>query len=334
MVHVLFCPLCGSVLQGGRVGYDCPSHGSLVDVSMAFDGGHTKFSFSYPQGYQTFTSVDFETNKNQEFAVEEKNEDVITKPGHYNQYTGFEVMDVCRQIVSPDATPASTWFRGNVFKYLARAGWKNAAKELEDLNKAQEYLRLEIERVTKREELMADSLEEIVDEVMKDAPYSTPWGRDYDPKADKTYRCPVCETVLEPVSPKPKVVMKCFNDHGWMSFPEGRREGLWLSQPAQEAQRECPICETKFGANSVCPQGHGYFLDDQFWMADPKRDEQVLEQKLLDSIDFCPRCGGALGQLKLPRLVMEKYCLRKADSVIRVIDGRLAIKTINNIHFT
>jgi hypothetical protein len=350
----------------------------LADVTLAYDGsGNTKFSFSYPPGYQQVISNDFETNKNQEPAVEEKTENIITKPGHHNQYTGFEVMDVCRQIVSPDATPASTWFRGNTFKYLARAGWKNAAKELEDLKKAQEYLRLEIERVTKRDELMAANLEEIVDdEMLKAATTGVPWGRDYTPPKEDPWsayiiKCPQCEVGLEPVSP---VGLECPNGHG------SRFHGIWMSQPAEEAQiecpicatkfgvnsggcpqghgkfvkdgkywsfhfdskedrhayfnpenaqHECPICEAKFGANGVCPNGHGYFeKDGQFWMASAgKRDEAIIEQKLLDTIAFCPKCGGSLGQVKLPKVVMEKYCLRNADSAIRVIDGRLSIHT-------
>lgn len=38
--------------------------------------------------------------------------------------------------------------RGNVIKYVTRAGKKNPDKELEDLNKAKEYLEREIKRLT------------------------------------------------------------------------------------------------------------------------------------------------------------------------------------------
>ena len=39
------------------------------------------------------------------------------------------------------------FFRGNVVKYVARAGKKNAETEVEDLKKAQWYIGREIERV-------------------------------------------------------------------------------------------------------------------------------------------------------------------------------------------
>lgn len=74
-----------------------------------------------------------------------ENEETVNRPSHYTQYEGFEVMDVCRQLRSPDGEGG--WFRANVFKYLARAGWKNPAKELEDLQKAAHYLQREIDRV-------------------------------------------------------------------------------------------------------------------------------------------------------------------------------------------
>lgn len=44
--------------------------------------------------------------------------------------------------------------RGNVIKYVTRAGKKNTTKELEDLNKAKWYLEREIRRVSKNEKLL------------------------------------------------------------------------------------------------------------------------------------------------------------------------------------
>lgn len=76
--------------------------------------------------------------------------ETVNRPSHYTQYQGFEVMDVCTQLRSRDGS--GNWFRGNVFKYLARAGWKDPAKELEDLRKAAHYLEREIQRVRDAQE--------------------------------------------------------------------------------------------------------------------------------------------------------------------------------------
>lgn len=71
----------------------------------------------------------------------------VVHPKHYNQYQGFEVIDVCEQLVGPDGK--SGFNLGNAFKYIARAGWKNPEKHLEDLEKAVFYIQREIERVKK-----------------------------------------------------------------------------------------------------------------------------------------------------------------------------------------
>jgi hypothetical protein len=64
----------------------------------------------------------------------------VTHPKHYNQVPGIECIDVVR------------WFnfnRGNAMKYLWRAGEKEPAKEIQDLEKAMFYIRDEIERLQK-----------------------------------------------------------------------------------------------------------------------------------------------------------------------------------------
>lgn len=137
-----------------------------------------------------------------ESAVESpKEEDVVNKPNHYNQYEGFEVMDVCRQLRS-GADGDGNWYRGNVFKYLARAGWKNPNHELEDLEKSKHYLEREIERVKFREgakkekQIDGESKAKVVeqhtmncsacDHALVRTKYTTPW-----------WYCanPVCEQV-------------------------------------------------------------------------------------------------------------------------------------------
>jgi hypothetical protein len=87
-------------------------------------------------------------------AVDSGNEfDQVSHPRHYNQYTGFEVIDVCEQLRAPDGT--GNFNRGNAFKYLARAGWKKPEKHVEDLEKAVFYIQREIDRINK--ELVSDT---------------------------------------------------------------------------------------------------------------------------------------------------------------------------------
>ncbi len=62
----------------------------------------------------------------------------ITQPSHYASRNTLDVIDFCHQY-------DISFSRGNVIKYLTRAGRKD--NELEDLNKALEYLTREIEHV-------------------------------------------------------------------------------------------------------------------------------------------------------------------------------------------
>jgi len=61
-------------------------------------------------------------------------------PLHYKMFTGFEVVDITEQF---------TFRRGNILKYVMRAGIKNADTEIEDLQKAKWYLEREIEVLTR-----------------------------------------------------------------------------------------------------------------------------------------------------------------------------------------
>jgi hypothetical protein len=59
---------------------------------------------------------------------------------------------VSAQLASPDATPASTWNRGNVFRHLAKAGWDpNGLSELQHLEEALQFLEEEVHRVRVRD---------------------------------------------------------------------------------------------------------------------------------------------------------------------------------------
>ena len=59
------------------------------------------------------------------------------KPSHYNS-GDFDVIDFCHK-------NKVDFLTGNIIKYVVRAGKKDKTKELEDLQKAQEYLRRKIE---------------------------------------------------------------------------------------------------------------------------------------------------------------------------------------------
>lgn len=69
--------------------------------------------------------------------------DAIKHPAYYTQ--GIECMDYIE-------SHALNYARGNVIKYVTRAGLKDKAKEAEDLKKAEWYLRREISRVTRENE--------------------------------------------------------------------------------------------------------------------------------------------------------------------------------------
>lgn len=65
-------------------------------------------------------------------------EDLINKPPHYTQYKGLEVIDLTEQM---------NFNRGNVIKYICRAGYKSKVTEVDDLEKAKWYLEREIGRL-------------------------------------------------------------------------------------------------------------------------------------------------------------------------------------------
>lgn len=64
--------------------------------------------------------------------------DNINHPAHYTRFRGIEVIQLTEQL---------NFCRGNAVKYIARAGAKDPAAEIEDLSKAIWYLQREIERI-------------------------------------------------------------------------------------------------------------------------------------------------------------------------------------------
>ena len=73
-----------------------------------------------------------------------REDDSVNHPSHYNDGK-IEVMDFIED-------KQLNFARGNVIKYVSRAGKKDSNKELEDLKKASWYLNREIERLNKEEE--------------------------------------------------------------------------------------------------------------------------------------------------------------------------------------
>lgn len=66
--------------------------------------------------------------------------DAVDHPAHYAQgwSNGAEVIDIAENL---------NFARGNVIKYVARAGRKDPAREIEDLLKARFYLARELRRL-------------------------------------------------------------------------------------------------------------------------------------------------------------------------------------------
>ena len=62
-----------------------------------------------------------------------------TNPSHYVKSSGVEVIDI---------TETLDFCRGNVVKYVARAGSKDGESEFDDLLKAQWYLERSIKNLT------------------------------------------------------------------------------------------------------------------------------------------------------------------------------------------
>ncbi len=67
--------------------------------------------------------------------------DLVNHPSHYAEgwSNGAEVIDITENL---------NFNRGNAVKYIARAGKKDPAKEMEDLEKAEFYLKREILRLS------------------------------------------------------------------------------------------------------------------------------------------------------------------------------------------
>lgn len=76
-----------------------------------------------------------------------EDEDVINRPSHY----GGDVEDNPYETIKVIEAWKLGFHLGNVVKYVSRAGKKEEADEVDDLKKAEWYLRREIKRLRKEE---------------------------------------------------------------------------------------------------------------------------------------------------------------------------------------
>ena len=66
------------------------------------------------------------------------NNEVITPDYYRSGDNTIDVIDIAQKL-------SLNFNLGNVLKYITRAGYKNPEKKIEDLEKAQEYLKREVE---------------------------------------------------------------------------------------------------------------------------------------------------------------------------------------------
>lgn len=91
----------------------------------------------FPDEETSATNDDYLALLRAKLTGEEPYESTVNHPSHYTQYEKLEVIDLTEQM---------NFNRGNVIKYVARAAFKGS--ELEDLKKAEWYLKREIARLS------------------------------------------------------------------------------------------------------------------------------------------------------------------------------------------
>ena len=89
---------------------------------------------SYSLSYDSFMAM---RPTKDDLQYSDRGDDVVDHPAHYNEYEGFEVINVIEQ-VTPKYDERVGYHIGNTLKYIMRAPFKGKTKE--DLEKAQWYL--------------------------------------------------------------------------------------------------------------------------------------------------------------------------------------------------
>lgn len=181
-------------------------------------------------------------------------DNLLRRPDAYNQYEGFNVLDVCSELRAKDG--GGNFNRGSAFKYLARAGWKSPETEVADLELAMYYIQKEILRVRK------------------------------DPGTQKAeeppirYYCQGCTKELVWIDGSNPNTRKCLNGCGWLYLPDADGNlGGWFPHYTTKRQHLCPRCNTELHKKEgddirhYCPNNHGEFM---FPKEDPPPSKSLL----------------------------------------------------------
>lgn len=118
---------------GDVVGSELGWRGVVTDLTL--DGSRVAVDYEWT-GQIKWVSVDSLTVDIYHGSSMNRRVSAVTKPAHYDLPGGIQVIDLIRD---------ESFLRGNLIKYVFRAPHKG--NELEDLKKAAEYLKWEIERV-------------------------------------------------------------------------------------------------------------------------------------------------------------------------------------------
>lgn len=112
------------------------TYGGLEVTVLALDADLVKIAWLDEDGNMEFKEW-VKLSDVVPITVENKN-DNVNSPSHYQFPGGVEVIQITKHL---------NFCRGNAVKYLARAGRKDIADELEDLKKAAFYVQCEIDRI-------------------------------------------------------------------------------------------------------------------------------------------------------------------------------------------
>jgi ribosomal protein L21E len=97
----------------------------------------------YVKGKAKFLNMAEDEIEPIEIPISDGKDSAVDHPSHYTWLpNGLEVIDLAEHL---------NFSRGNAVKYIARAGHKDAATELEDLKKARWYIDREIQRIEKEQ---------------------------------------------------------------------------------------------------------------------------------------------------------------------------------------
>lgn len=101
--------------------------------------GHRGHIFGEVNGWEIKKNRLELISKDEEKAAEPAKEDVVNHPSHYKA-GGIETIDFIE-------SKGLDYYLGNTVKYISRAGKKDPAKELQDLEKAAWYLNRKIQKM-------------------------------------------------------------------------------------------------------------------------------------------------------------------------------------------